>query len=513
MSRLSENLHSLIKSLNKAEKRYFKLHSERHTIGEVNNYVRLFDAVEAQEVYDEEALLKHFKKEAFAKNFFMAKSRLYDAIMKSLDAYHTESSADARLKQQLHYVEILYKKALYDQANKVLEKVKKQALDNDQFHALLQVSKWEKLLIETHNYSGQTEEKIMEILTDDLLLIEKLKNFSQFWNIKSRLFMILNNTGKARDPKQLEKFKKIIDNTLLNSEEQALSVRSKYLFNHIYSAYYFGTSNYKECYKYLQKNVELIESHFEHFSDELNIYFSLLTNIIYVGQALKKNNEVDLYLGKLRAMPEKMGKQTNDDLAFKWFNSAYSIELSVYFERAEFERCLKLIPEIEQGIKKYQERISALRKAYFYFNIAIVYFALENYHLASRWINKLLNDQEIEKNLDVYCFAKIFSLVIQIELGDEQRLPHALRATQRFLEKKQKVYKFETMMLDFVGKMLGKQSRSDLKASYSKLLRDLKALRYDNFEKTVFDYFDLISWVESKVNNRSFIEIMEDKNK
>ena len=46
--RVNESVHELIKSLTKSEKRYFKLMSSRHTIGEENNYVILFDAIEKQ---------------------------------------------------------------------------------------------------------------------------------------------------------------------------------------------------------------------------------------------------------------------------------------------------------------------------------------------------------------------------------------------------------------------------------------------------------------------------------
>ena len=43
-NKVSNHLFELIKSLNKSEKRYFKLFSSRHTIGEENGYLKLFDS-------------------------------------------------------------------------------------------------------------------------------------------------------------------------------------------------------------------------------------------------------------------------------------------------------------------------------------------------------------------------------------------------------------------------------------------------------------------------------------
>ena len=114
------------------------------------------------------------------------------------------------------------------------------------------------------------------------------------------MFVLLNKKGKVRTKEELNNFKKIIDNTLLKKESKALSTETKYLFNHIYSAYYFGTGNYLKSYQYLKKNVSLIESNTLLFKEEPNLYFSLLTNIIYVASQLKKYDEVAVNMQKLK---------------------------------------------------------------------------------------------------------------------------------------------------------------------------------------------------------------------
>lgn len=110
-NKASASLHRLIKSLTKPEKRYFKVFSSRHVIGDQNNYLVLFDAIDRQSEYDEAKLLKKFKNEPFVKRFSIAKSRLYNAILKSLDAYHANSSVEAQLKRQLHCAESCTTKA------------------------------------------------------------------------------------------------------------------------------------------------------------------------------------------------------------------------------------------------------------------------------------------------------------------------------------------------------------------------------------------------------------------
>lgn len=112
-------MHRLIRSMSAAEKRYFKLHAAR--MGQdAGKQAMLFDAIAAMEHYDEEALLARFRNEAFARHFAIAKRRLYEAILHSLEAFHAESSVDARIHRLLHQVEILHRRALYADAQRVL---------------------------------------------------------------------------------------------------------------------------------------------------------------------------------------------------------------------------------------------------------------------------------------------------------------------------------------------------------------------------------------------------------
>lgn len=501
----------LIKSLSKPEKRYFKLYSSRHTLGEKNNYQVLFDAIDKQKSYDETALKKKFAKEAFVKKFSIAKNRLYDAILRSLDAYHANSSIDAQLKRLLHSAEILYKKSLYKQSFKLLRSAKKMAYKYDKHTSLLEIFEWEKRLIEKDHYTKIGEEEMAQIRNEDQLIMDKINIHSQFWNVKSRLFYILGKQGKARTQEELKKFKSIIDETLLEKDDEALYFETCYLYYHIYSAYYFGIGDYENCYEYLQKNVNHIEENIDEFKEEPNVYFSVLTNIIYIGSQLNRFEEAFDYLNKLRELPQSMLLSRNEDLDIKLFSSVYSIELTLHSQLGDFDKGLELLPIIEDGLKLYENKLNSVRKAYFYFQIAIVYFGSGQYSEALKWVNRLLNDIDIEESQDIYCFGQLLNLIIHIELENQQLIPYALRSTQRYLTTRNRVYKFETVILKFISKVMKIKDDSTLPLAYETLSKELAPLAEDNFERTALEYFDFISWSESKVRGVPFQEVVKEK--
>jgi hypothetical protein len=499
----SDHLFRLIKTMTKAEKRYFKLFASRHTIGEKNDTLILFEAIDTQEVYDEKKLMRFFKQPTFQNRPAIAKARLYETVLLSLDAYHAASSVDVEIRKLLHFTEILFKKSLYDESYKMIAKAKRLASKFEKYPSLLEIFKWEKKLIESKSYFDKSFEDMAKMLEGDQLILEKITNYCEFWYIKSRLFILLNKQGKVRDNVELANFKNIIDNTLLRGEDKALSYETRYLYHHIYSAYYFGIGDYKSSYNYIKKHIKIIESS-TFFKEEPNKYFATLSNMIYLCIQLRKFNEIPVLLKKLKSIPQSFADEMTEDLEIKLFSTSYSAELTLFIQTGMFEKALQLIPFIEEGIKNYSDKLNKVRVAYFYFNIAVLYFAVGNNSKALHWINCLLNNTAFDENLDIYCFAKIFNLIIHLEMGNNEVIPYSFKSTLRYLEKRNRIYRFETVFFNFINKIQKQKNGPDFQNAYSALRDELKVLSKDPFEKTVFEYFDFVSWAESKLRNTTF---------
>ncbi len=507
----SDQLHKLIHSLTKQEKRHFKIFAGRHTIGDQNNYVVLFDAIEKVKEYDEEALLKKFSKELFINNFSITKGRLYETILRSLDVFHHNSSVDAQLWKELHYAEILYKKTLYDQCAKRLKSARKLAEKYEKHAVLVQVHSLEKSLAEKDGYAGMSEENILAILNEDHVVADHIRTYNDLWNVKSRLFMMLNTKGRARGAEQLEDFKKLIDASLGDKPPENLTVSSRFMYHHTYSAYYFAISDAEHCYYHLAANVELIEANTEIFSDEPNVYFGVLTNLIYVCSRLKRHNEVLVNLQKLRALPEKLDTARNEDLEVKLFASSYSLELTLYNSIGQFDKAVELVPKVAEGLERFEGSISKLREAHLCISCAVACYGDGKFQQSLRWTSRLLNDTAVGKNEWIFAVAQVFSLILHIELENRDVLPYVARSVQRYLKTRNRSYQFENVFLKFAEKIAKADDVDTIQPLYEELNENLKNLDQDPFEKTAFEYFDFPAWAEAKVSGRNFRDVIEEK--
>ena len=510
-TKVKEALFELIKSLSKSEKRYFKLLSSRHTIGDENNYVKLFDFIDKQTAYDEDAIFIEFKDEAFLHRFSITKKRLYNHVLSALDAFHATNSVDAQLFKMLHSADILFNKSLYDQCARVLRSAEKLAEKNKRYTLLAEISRKNKRLVENNAYSTFTHEDFESIAKNDEFIWQEVNCYNLLWKVKSDLFVHLSRKGKARNQEECAAFDAIIQQipqNLIVSEE---IFDNYYLYHHIYSAYYFSIGNLHSSFSHIKLNLANFEKTDQAIPQNLNTYFSLLTNGIYVAEKLGLINESKRLLVDLKAIPSKFNSVMNEDMEIKLFASTYSIELSLLTNNGDFKKAEQLFPIIENGLLKFGDKISSVRRAFIVFKMATVQLGSGNFSLALKYVNRILNDSELDVSEDILSFTHLLDLLIHLDMKHEQLLPYALKNTQRFLKSRNRLYSFEKAFLHFVSKRIKCTNELDAEILWEELHTELSSIKDDTFEGVALEYFDFRTWSESKFKKQAFVELIKRK--
>ena len=122
-NRPTDALFQLIKSLEKSEKRNFKLFVKRNSASDDLKIIQLFDALDKMKDYDEEQLLKK-NKTLKKQQLSNTRALLYKQILASLRLINHGDNIDIQLHEQMDYARILYNKGLYLQGLKILDKMK-----------------------------------------------------------------------------------------------------------------------------------------------------------------------------------------------------------------------------------------------------------------------------------------------------------------------------------------------------------------------------------------------------
>jgi hypothetical protein len=73
------------------------------------------------------------------------------------------------------------------------------------------------------------------------------------------------------------------------------------------------------------------------------------------------------------------------------------------------------------------------------------------------------------------------------------------------------MYKFEKAVLDFITKAMKCDNETNLISIYHLLKNELNKIAVDKFEKNALEQFDVISWLESKINKKIFAETLKER--
>ena len=117
-----------------------------------------------------------------------------------------------------------------------------------------------------------------------------------------------------------------------------------------------------------------------------------------------------------------------------------------------------------------------------------------------------------KKNYDIQSAVRILNLILHYELGNSSLLEYNAISAYRFLYKSKRLYKLENIVLNFIRKKMHHiYTPKDEIEAFIELRKEFIELSEDPYEKKAFEYFDYISWLDSRIEKKSFEEIVKNK--
>jgi len=164
--------------------------------------------------------------------------------------------------------------------------------------------------------------------------------------------------------------------------------------------------------------------------------------------------------------------------------------------------------------KEFETLLPRLDKHYiliFYYKIACLYFGADEYKRALSWLNKIIRQGEDDLRLDIHSFARILALICHYELQNYDTMDYQIKSTYRFLIRHGNLGPFQHLILDFIRLLLRDPDEKKLPTAFLKLKKDMMRLSKDPYSNKAFVYFDMISWLESKLEGRPVQEVIMEK--
>ncbi|MCB0791069.1 MAG: hypothetical protein H6595_00780 [Flavobacteriales bacterium] len=499
----STELHDLIRSLSKSEKRFFKLHSALQS-GD-KNYLKIFDAIDKQKVYDEDALKEHFKGETFIRHFPSEKNHLYKLILKALRAYHSESTVSGLLKQEIKNIEILYEKALYKECNKLLHRAKRMARENEKFYYLFELLNWEKMLLEEAYESGEFTKDLDALIEEEREVIEKLRNLAAYHILYSKINYVFRSGGYVRSEEEHAMVEEIAQHPLIVGKNTALSHRAATICFYTQGFCAWAKRDWSMALAKFERVRTILDGNEQIKRDLQKRYIRTLHYIINAQIELGDHRAAQENIRAMRVLKDRPGF-SGLHIAVQVFNASYLSELRLLDRVGEHGKAVALVEKVLEGMEEFASRIHKEHEIEFYYTLAIVHFGADEMNKALFWLNKVLNDTEPTLRQDIFTYARLFNLVVHYELGNYDLLEYIVRSTHRFLSKRHRAHDMENELIEHVKKLGRTTSLQTKRELYASLYDRLRELMNDPNESLALKYFDFLSWARAKVEGISFSE-------
>jgi hypothetical protein len=147
-----------------------------------------------------------------------------------------------------------------------------------------------------------------------------------------------------------------------------------------------------------------------------------------------------------------------------------------------------------------------------FLNLTMLDLSTRNLKGAHKNIKKIIGEGKIFYVLPAYRHARLINLILQAELKNYDFLENEIKAIKRSIRYEKHTYGTEKLIFKFVlsHHLLGQQKTRD------KLIKQLKTetvnIYRNKYEQQLLVVFDFLSWMESKLTNRAFHEILAKKN-
>ncbi|MFP4089281.1 MAG: hypothetical protein ACLFUB_06625 [Cyclobacteriaceae bacterium] len=503
----SDDLFQLIRSLSPSEKRYFKLKMQVN--GEEQKSLLLFDAMDAQPVPDEAAILQahsNIKPEQISN----LKAHLYERLLHAMRSFHLKKNRDISTREYIDHAQILFDRGLYEQCNRILQKARRLAHKNDNLELMLEILKMEKQVV-AQGVGNENPEKVNAIIEEVNDVNTRIYNINRLSNILVKLNNLYIKTGFVRKEQYMEELKDFVNRNLPVFEEESFSFNEKLNLYNVYVAYYLFIQDFENAYHFARKWVQLFDDAPEFIPLKSIMYIRGIHSLLIAQNKLMKYREFVQTTQKLKDVYLIRGIELNENIRTMLFKYITIHEINRYFLTGDFSGGISLVRKIERDLDHFVDKLGKHSTIIFYYKIACMYVGDGNHKMAVFWLQKIINEQQVDLREDVHCFARILNLISHFELGNTDVIDYYIKSTYRFLLKRGDLSQYQEYILKFLKNLGDDTSAHQLNALFENLLQQLLTLTDNPYESRSFSYFDIISWLESKLQKKAVQQVIQEK--
>ncbi len=487
------HIYRLVNSLTPFEKRFVNsklkvLAGKRRKIS-----IWLFNEILKSELGKDEEINTAFCKKFNESSFIANKHYLQNYILESLITIQSDNTY-INLLNSIVECRILFNKSLHENCEKLLNKVLKQAYEDEQFLITFDLLKIQRDII-IQRVPNDMRKRLEEISREQARLLDLQHNLMDYNKVYDEFFSLISMYNKNPSDEMHEHINKLIDTPLLDHITRAKSFKAQILFYETKGLYSFFTGDNISASSYYLLCAELMEQNEKFRKNSISRYITILSN--YLNSSLKaaKYDKFPEVFQKIHQL-----KTSNPYEEIKLFQNTASAELFYYVNVNKHVVALGRLEQMEKQFKIYNGKLTKADEIGLMYNFSNVYFSNAKFDKALKWIQKLLQDENSSIRVDIVENARIMHMILIFELKIENQLKSYRRVFKKTTGKRlnddpeKRIFGYLT---EIAREIPGRKRKEKIKQILEKVIR----WSNDPDEIKFPGYGELRLWLEAKVRN------------
>ena len=489
----SDALISLIQSLSKSERRYFKMQGALQAGG--RSYLGLFELLDKRK--DAGSVKKLFEKQFSKSSYEAARKHLYKMLMRSLRNYETDKTIDTRLLNIIADVKILLNKGLLESGFSEIERGKKLALQHEKFFYFLILARTELQQLTLLEFPDVNEsellekqEKINAVLYDELFI-------NKHASLCEILLHRYIHQGVTRNEQSQEKLNDLLlEEFQINANQRYHNFQSDKLHLHFQSTYFLMIGDARQSLLEFYKLYKMYESIPLYWEEDPLYYIYLLNGILLNLRALGEYSEMKTFIDRLADL---CVNSAGIQILIQHLIYQHSVACNIGQEK--FDDGLEYFNQFqkESGL---QSQAPPNVMASTHLITAILFFGVGDFRKSLLFNNKALTLPQRFISNHTYVVCRLLSLIIHIELNNDDLLVYAIKSFERKLKSDKILFQVEKITLEFLKKWVSSSSKERRQRLVDYAIQ-LKKIQDDKYDQQIFQSFDLLRWAEMRIEKAS----------
>lgn len=328
---------------------------------------------------------------------------------------------------------------------------------------------------------------------------ERLINLQQYECLNLQLNMLINNHGGPNS--QINKFKQILTNPLLQNESSAISTKAKCIFYGMLGYLNAKLGEYAAAQKYYKK---LLQTY------ECDLYFTLETpkdliiiysNLVNMNIGMRDFEEALTYIEQLKNLPQKYDCFAEESIQPDLMLRTLTQEIMIYSRQKKYYKVIEKVPAIKAYLGETNNLFKLTYQDLVVSYIAGAYQALDQKDMAITWFTLLEKYEHQELGTNNKVIGRLKKMLLLIDKKDQRGLAKAFGETTAFYKKYHIKGKYEYLFLMMIKNITQNNLNSaKIAPIFNEYLPLLESFIEPNTKDDDYRMF-IVHWLKNKITS------------